>query len=122
MSSDNAMERAYQYIVNLKSWDAALSVLREFNVKLEAFLVYYDLRRRGRRVRPGPRPNTLIYEDPSGKLSEVLILSEGSYIKLNDILEWSIRASADSHRPVIAIIDETGVITYYEARTLRTLS
>ena len=102
-------------------WSSVLRALESLGLDLELFIVYYDLRRRGKRVRLGVRPRTLIYEEPSGKLFEVLVLAAGARVSLKEIIEWSRRASADSHEPVIAVVDENGGVTYYESRVVTQL-
>lgn len=97
-------------------WEEALRMLSEFNIKLSLFLVYHDLRKRGRRVKLGARPNTLVMDFKSRPV-EILVLEEGSSMTLEDLAEWSKTAIASGHEPVVAIVDRYGVITYYEARS-----
>lgn len=109
-------------IAERRDWAGALRIISEQGVDLELFLVYYDLRRRGRKVRPGHRPRTLLLEERPGRVAEVLVLSEGRPVRASDIVEWSRLAVSDSHEPVLAIVDENGGITYYEARVVSELS
>jgi len=39
-----------------------------------------------------------------------------------EIAEWSRLAVSDSHDPVVAVVDESGGVTYYEARTVKELT
>ncbi|MGC9209666.1 MAG: hypothetical protein ACP5FT_00100 [Acidilobus sp.] len=103
-------------------WSQALAMIERSGLDFELFLVYYDLRRRGRRVSMGRRPRTLLIDEGSGRIMEVLVLSEGRPVKLSDIAEWSRLAVSESHEPVLAIVDENGGITYYEARVVTDLS
>ncbi|WP_292320485.1 hypothetical protein [Caldisphaera sp.] len=98
------------------SWKKALEIIKYYKIPLNIFLVYFDLRRRGRRVWEGSRDNTLISETANLKKFEVLVLGEGNSITTSQIAEWSNLAVADSHIPVIAIVDKNGEITYYESR------
>ncbi|AFZ71095.1 tRNA splicing endonuclease [Caldisphaera lagunensis DSM 15908] len=109
-----AIEKAM--IDNEVGWGKALELIDRYKIPLHIFLVYYDLRKRGRRVWIGPRDNTLISETHKLKKIEVFVLSEGSPITTNKIANWSELAVADSHIPIIAIVDKNGEITYYESR------
>lgn len=104
-----------------EGWGAALDVIRSLGLDLELFIVYYDLVRRGRKVRPGVRPRTLLYEDGAGRTYEVLVLNEGNSVSVESLVEWSRRAAADSHEPIIAVVDESGGVTYYQSRAARSL-
>lgn len=88
----------------------------------DLFIVYYDLRRRGRRVRRGIRERTLLVARGEGRELEVLVLSEGAKTTFRDIAEWSRLAARDGFTPVVAIVDGYGVVTYYEARRTQSLS
>ncbi len=121
------LEAAYQavrgrlYLDSCGSgWKCALKILSEFGLSLDVFIVYRDLRRKGRKPRLGFRKRTLIYEHNS-RIYEVLILKEGYLERLLDLIEWSRLASADNHVPIIAVVDRTGIVTYYEARASRSL-
>lgn len=96
-------------------WEEALRLIDRFNVGLSLFLVYHDLRKRGRRVKLGLRPNTLVLNMGSRRV-EVLVLEEGKLMTLSDLAEWSKSCIASGYEPVVAIVDRYGVITYYEAR------
>ncbi len=96
-------------------WEEALKYASMFNIRLSLLLVYHDLRRRGRRVRLGLRPNTLVLNLKSRKV-EILVLEEGNPMTLEDLAEWSRSAIASGYEPVVAIVDKYGVVTYYEAR------
>lgn len=109
-------------VLRSEGWQKALRILEELKVDVELFLVYYDLVRRGKKVRVGLRERTLIYEDGSGRIYEVLVLREGERISVQQLIVWGRRASADSHEPLIAVIDENGGVTYYETHVLRSFS
>ena len=96
-------------------WGPALSMLERLKVPVDLFIVYYDLRRRGRRVRSGIRQGTLIVESGSRRF-EVLVLSLGARTRLSSIIDWSELAVADDREPVIAVVDGHGSVTYYTAR------
>ncbi len=120
-STESLYELAYRAVAERRDWAEALGILGQSDVDFELFLVYYDLRRRGRRVRLGHRPRTLIFDVKPNRIAEVLVLSEGRPVKASDIVEWSRLAVSDSHEPVLAIVDEGGGITYYEARVVSEL-
>ena len=101
-------------------WVRALSLLSAPE-SVDLFLVYYDLRRRGRRVVRGYRRRTLILYRGSSRPVEVLVLSEGSLVTIRELVEWSRLASGDGKDPVVAVVDGHGSVTYYEARAVTTL-
>ncbi|MDM7275938.1 MAG: hypothetical protein P3X22_007510 [Thermoprotei archaeon] len=107
---------------DVAGWEAVVNVLRAFNIKLSMFLVYHDLRRRGRRVKRGSRSGTLIVDLGRGRLAEILVLEEGTPMTLEKLAEWSRGASASNHEPMVAIVDRAGVISYYEARATSHIS
>ncbi len=82
-------------------------------VKLE---VYIDLRKRGRILSPGPRPNTLLMKrkksEPYYKIY-ILILEENKPIPVSLIEAFIEEARKNSWEPLIAIVDRYGDITYY---------
>ncbi|MGC8566164.1 MAG: SEN2-like domain-containing protein [Caldisphaera sp.] len=103
--------------INQKSgWSEAIELLRKMNLELHYYIVYYDLRKRGRRVWKGIRESTLIAEMPNQRKLEVLILKEGNEINPIKIANWSELAVADAHTPIVAIVDKNGEVTYYESR------
>jgi tRNA-intron endonuclease len=102
-------------------WEEALKYAMRFNVKLSLFMVYHDLRKRGRKVRLGTRPNTLILNLGSRR-TEILVLEEGVLMTLEDLAEWSRSSMSSGYEPVIAIVDRYGVITYYEARAVYSIT
>ncbi len=103
-------------------WPAALRVVEALIGDVDYFIVYYDLRRRGRRVRRGVRRRTLLVYYSPRRVAEVLVLSEGRRVTVESIIEWSRLASADGHEPVVAVVDSYGRATYYEARAARTIA
>ncbi len=122
------LEAAYQAVKGKVAidgetgWRAALRVAKDILGDLDLFLVYYDLRRRGRRVRRGVRRRTLIVAYTPSRRVEILVLSEGRRVRLSEIFEWSRLAAADGHEPVIAVVDSYGRATYYEARAAREIA
>lgn len=121
-NSINVLEASYLIAIEKASinskagWEEALELIKRYEIPLQLFLVYYDLRKRGRRVWEGARSNTLISETTNLKRIEVLVLKEGDLINAYDIANWSELAVSDSHIPIIAIVDKNGDITYYESR------
>jgi len=102
-------------IDNKTGWEEALRVLSELGINISTFLVYHDLRKRGRRVKLGSRSGTLVV-DMGSRRFEVLVLEEGKLMTLEELAEWSRSSIASGYEPVVAIVDMYGVITYYEAR------
>ncbi len=117
----DALEAAYQASSNAiivdgdTGWRKAMEILYRFSESLAMFIVYLDLRSRGRRVIRGVRKDTLIVK--MGKESfEILVLEEGSEVELEWLAEWSRIASGDGFNPIVAIVDRNGDVTYYELR------
>ena len=77
------------------------------------FIVYSDLRRKGKRVRPGPDPRVL-YIERGDNVVEMLVLEENSVVSPEEILQFIKRALSKGFEPMIAIVDMYGDITYYE--------
>lgn len=123
------LEAAYQLVRGRihveglpEGWIGGIKLVSAIVRDPDLFLVYYDLRRRGRRVMRGLRRRTLIVARGGDKELEVLVLSEGTHTTFRDIAEWSKLASRDGFIPVVAVVDGYGVVTYYEARSARSLS
>ncbi|MEM1873418.1 MAG: hypothetical protein QXF57_02355, partial [Acidilobaceae archaeon] len=77
---------------------------------------------RGRLVKTSPYPRSnLVLEKTPSKRVEILVLEAGRKVKLRDIAEWARLVQSSNHIPVIAIVDELGVITYYEVSASTTL-
>lgn len=131
MSEDHyvdALEALYQTALEnavyegRDGWRAVVELLKILDIELSLFLVYYDLRKKGRRVKTSPYPRSdLVLEGSSGRIAELLVLEAGERVKLRDIAEWARLVQASSHVPVVAIVDELGAITYYEVSALTTL-
>jgi tRNA-intron endonuclease len=102
-------------------WEKALKYARKFNIKLSLFMVYHDLRKKGRKAKLGTRPGTLILNIGSRR-TEILVLEEGVLMTLEDLAEWSRSSMSSGYEPVIAIVDRYGVITYYEARAVNSIT
>ncbi|HDD26374.1 MAG TPA: hypothetical protein ENF75_04715, partial [Acidilobales archaeon] len=77
------------------------------------FAVYYDLRMRGRRVRMGFQENDLIVEYGSEKIA-VFVTEENNPIAVSKLLEWIKYALSKGLKPILAVVDMHGDITYYE--------
>ncbi len=105
---------------DLSGWRAALAIVESCGEPLKTFIVYLDLRRRGRLPRRGLRPGTLEFREGQ-RVFEVLILEEGEVTTYSSLAEWSRSAVADGRQPVIVIVDRNGDVTYYEARVSKTL-
>jgi tRNA-intron endonuclease len=116
-----ALEAAYQASIGAivvdgeTGWSKALDLVYRFSGNLALFIVYFDLRSRGRRVLRGLRRDTLIVKTGRESL-EVLVLEEGSEVRLEWLAEWAKAASGDGFGPVVAIVDRNGDVTYYEVR------
>ncbi len=76
------------------------------------FQVYLDLRKRGKRVTRGPRKRSLLLIEGS-HIYEVHVMSEGETITPHDLAELSKYSLANARTPIAAIVDSTGIITYY---------
>ena len=99
-----------------EGWTGALKIIDKLLGDIDLFIVFHDLRRRGRKVRRGLRPRTLIVEYSKNRSLEVLVLSEGVRTSIRKLVEWSRASVRDGFYPVIAVVDDYGIITYYEAR------
>ena len=123
----DGLEACYQCILGNISlggsvgWDCVLSIISSTGIWLPLFIVYHDLRRRGRRPRLGVRDNTLWVPVGGGRL-EVLVVEEGSLFSFERLGVWSRSASRDGFIPIIAIVDRVGGVTYYEARVVESFT
>lgn len=102
-------------------WETLLGAMKELSIRFSVFLVYLDLRKRGRWPRRSVRKDSLLVRLPSGKVGEVLVLEEGEGRKLEDVIEWVRAVQAMERVPLLAVVDKAGVISYYEARALKKL-
>ncbi|WP_062661971.1 SEN2-like domain-containing protein [Aeropyrum camini] len=88
------LEAAYQAsrdmlcLGGIRGWRAAIGVIASLGLSLDTALVYFDLRRKGRKPLAGVRRGTLVYEH-GGRVYEVLVLSEGYPLKIGSLVEWS---------------------------------
>ncbi len=124
----NVLEAAYQLVRGRlgvrgyeQGWLGGLRLISDLIGDIDYFIVYYDLRRRGRRVRQGVRPRTLIVSRGGARDYEVLVLSEGTPTSFGYLSEWSRLSVRDGFTPVVAIVDGYGIVAYYEARSVSTL-
>jgi len=82
------------------------------------FVVYYDLKSRGRNVRPGFTENTLLLtpskspKEPSNII--VFVVEESNLITLRKLIDWVEMASKNNKESIIAVVDRHGDVTYYE--------
>lgn len=113
--------RSTVQIEEKSGWDAALRALEALGISLGLFLVYQDLRRRGKRVRPGFRENALVFERDD-RLVEVIVLEEGKKIRVERLVEKIREIQASGREVNIAIVDESGTISYYHGRLVKRLS
>ncbi|MEN2999666.1 MAG: hypothetical protein ABDH61_03740 [Acidilobaceae archaeon] len=122
-----ALELLYQLsqeVVELNGesgWEALLHAARELSLRFSVFLVYMDLRKKGRWPRRSVRKDSLLLRLPSGKTGEVLVLEEGEGRRLEEVIEWVRAVQAMERVPLLAVVDKAGVISYYEARALKKL-
>ncbi len=80
------------------------------------FEVYIDLRKRGRILSIGPKPNTLLMKKSKSKQYYeyyILILEENKPIPLRILKDFIEEARKNSWKPIIAVVDRYGDITYY---------
>ncbi len=122
------LEAAYQCIaggLELEGvgggWGCGLRVVSGSGIWLPLFLVYLDLRRRGRKPKLGVRDNTL-WVAVGGKRLEFLVVEEGGLLSLDRLGGWSRLAAGDGYTPILAIVDRLGGVVYYEARVVESLS
>ena len=79
------------------------------------FTVYYDLRRRKRKVIPEVRRDGTLLEIRRNKWwAEYLVLEEGVKVNMEQLLNWVEDVKANDMIPVVAIVDRNGSVTYYE--------
>ena len=81
------------------------------------FTVYYDLRSRGRVVKPGFTSNSLLlYESKNTRIPAemiVYVVEESSMFTLEKLLEWVEIAAKNDKTPILAVVDRHGDVTYY---------
>ena len=79
------------------------------------FTVYYDLRRRKRKVIPEVRREGTILEIRKEKWwAEYLVLEEGVKTTIDKLILWIEDVRANDMLPIVAIVDRNGGVTYYE--------
>lgn len=99
-------------------------LLAMFSDEVVRYLVYRDLRRRGCSVRTFTAPYDLrIYRagDPSregASRSWARCVSESEMFTVEDICSWLGPARRAGRRLVLAVVDEDGDITYYQAQEI----
>ena len=77
------------------------------------FAVYYDLRKRGRKVRPGITESDLIIENKSTSM-RIFVTEENTQLQLKTVMEWIEDSLRKGYKPYIAVVDMYGDVTYYE--------
>lgn len=77
------------------------------------FSVYYDLRKRGRKVKIGFTENDLIVEYGNERML-IFVTEENIGITVNKLLEWVKYSFSKGFKPLLAVVDMHGDITYYE--------
>ena len=82
------------------------------------FSVMLDLRSRGRRVRAGFAPNTLVM-DLGGRRVAVFVAEENSPLRAGEVVEWAEDAVRKGYDPLMALVDANGDVTYYSMRKMR---
>ncbi|UXD22141.1 hypothetical protein IPA_02075 [Ignicoccus pacificus DSM 13166] len=79
------------------------------------FTVYYDLRKRKRKVIPEVRREGTLLEIRRNKWwAEYLVLEEGVEITIDELLSWVEDVRANDLNSIVAIVDRNGSVTYYE--------
>ncbi len=91
--------------------------------KFLSYLVYLDLRNRGRVVRMGPKPMMRLF--PRGYIDEksysrhlVYVVSEDKPMSISEFTEAVKRAMALRKVLLMGIIDDEGIISYYVSRLI----
>ena len=97
---------------NGKTGEEAFEKIIGFIDDFLMFQVYLDLRKRGKRVSRGPRRRSLLLIEGS-HVYEVHVMSEGEIITPRELAELSKYSLANARTPIAAIVDSTGIITYY---------
>jgi tRNA splicing endonuclease len=79
------------------------------------FQVYLDLRKKGKKVIRGPVRRSLLLIE-GAHVYEIHVLGEGELTTPRDMVKLAEYSSANARHPVVAIVDSTGIITYYTMR------
>ncbi len=79
------------------------------------FTVYYDLRKRKRKIMPEVRREGTILEIRRDRWwAEYLVLEEGVDTTIGNLIMWIEDVRANDMLPIVAIVDRNGSVTYYE--------
>ncbi len=81
------------------------------------FVVYLDLRKKGRLVHGGLSESTLSFTLRGEKI-EVLPVIEGFRVRLDGILRFTEMCRRNERKGVVAIVDKHGEVTYYEVSVI----
>lgn len=101
--------------VNGKSGEEAFENILPLIDDFLVFQVYLDLRKKGKKVVRGPASRSLLLIEGS-RIYEIHVLGEGENTTPKDIVKLAEYSSANARQPVVAIVDSTGIITYYTMR------
>ncbi|MCE4614573.1 MAG: hypothetical protein F7B60_03495 [Desulfurococcales archaeon] len=101
--------------VNGKTGEDAFEKILPLIDDFLVFQVYLDLRKRGKRVIRGPIRRSLLLIEGS-RIYEIHVLGEGEFTTPKDIVKLAEYSSVNARHPVVAIVDSTGIITYYTMR------
>ncbi|MUN28613.1 ribonuclease BN [Sulfuracidifex metallicus] len=111
-------EQVFQSIINKKG----LNKDDILNLNWDRFVVYVDLRQKGKVVQSGYNDFTLILKEHKGESknrSLILVVSESSKLKLDNLLEIISRSKSLNLDFFLAIVDKYGDITYYNMSETR---
>ncbi|RLG88621.1 MAG: hypothetical protein DRO15_02410 [Thermoprotei archaeon] len=77
------------------------------------FTVYFDLRKRGKRAKPGLSDSDVIVEHQRDSL-RIFVTEENTQLSLRTIIEWIEDSLRKGYKPIMAVVDMYGDVTYYE--------
>ena len=77
------------------------------------FTVYFDLRKRGKKAKPGLTNSDIIVEHQKESL-RIFVTEENTQLPLRTIIEWIEDSLRKGYKPLMAVVDMYGDITYYE--------
>ncbi len=77
------------------------------------FSVYYDLRERGRRVKPGPHQNGFTLYVGEKPVASVFVAEETVSFKIRRLIEWLEYSRRIGREAIMAIVDKHGDVSYY---------
>lgn len=77
------------------------------------FTVYFDLRKRGKRAKPGLTNSDIIVEHQKESM-RIFVTEENTQLSLQTIIEWIEDSLRKGYKPLMAVVDMYGDVTYYE--------